>query len=201
MNIVLVRQGTRYPVQYVTMLQEMLAEHARGHVVWTLTDQKDTLGLVSPLRHRLPGWWSKIELFSPENRDLRPFLYLDLDTFVLDDISDILAWQPDRLAVLSDFNRSSTQQSAVMVVPDYDDGVWKAFRPEHMEQYRDGGDQDFIASVIPDAIRLQDHFAGLTSFKVHCKEGPVGRVISFHGQPKPHNCETKWVRDVWRRYG
>ncbi len=36
------------------------------------------------LKHGWPGWWAKMELYSPELPDLRdqPFLYLDLDTTV-----------------------------------------------------------------------------------------------------------------------
>jgi hypothetical protein len=28
---------------------------------------------------------------------------------------------------------------------------------------------------------------------------PVGaRVVYFHGEPKPDNCRTVWVKDAWR---
>lgn len=182
------------------MLTEMLEEHAKGYDVITLTDESETPGLILPLARGLPGWWSKIELFAPWNRFLRPFLYLDLDTYVLDDISDILEWRPDKLVMLSDFYVPKSLQSAVMVVPNYDDGIWDAFRPEHMEIHKNGGDQDFIASVVPDALRLQEHFGGITSYKVHGAD--TGRIVCFHGQPKPHTASDKhpWIKSVWNRY-
>lgn len=200
MNIVLVRQGTKYPPRYVKMLREMLKEHAYGARVWTLTDQADTPGDFVQLKHGLPGWWAKIEMFAPENRWLRPFLFLDLDTYVLGDIGDIIAWKPERLAVLSDFYTPEHQQSAMMVVPDYHDGIWGKFHRGVMDRHRDGGDQEFIEACVPNALRLQEVFDGLTSYKVHCKEGPVGRVVAFHGQPKPDSCEAPWVRDIWSRH-
>jgi len=200
-NIVLVRQGNAFPCRYVTMLIEMLEEHAKGHDVITLSDEPETPGLVVPLTQSLQGWWAKIELFAPWNRFLRPFLYLDLDTYVLGDISDILDWRPDRLAMLSDFYVPKALASGVMVVPEGEDWIWHRFN-QHKTHYLGmaGGDQDCLADCCPSAYRLQDHFGGITSYKVHGADS--GRIVCFHGQPKPHTASDKhpWVKGVWQRY-
>lgn len=181
-------------MRYLWMLRAMLPKHP----IWCLTDQDDGVPVYTrKMRSGLTGWWSKLELFAPHMRSLRPFLYLDLDTYVLGDLTDILSWKPDRLAMLADFNDPKRLASGMMVVPDYDDGIWFAFdRDKHTGMA--GGDQEFIASVVPDALKLQGHFDGIKSYKV---DGPnSGRVVCFHGEPKPHTAseEHHWVRDVWR---
>jgi hypothetical protein len=146
-----------------------------------------------------PGWWAKLGLFRPGLFTGR-ILYLDLDSVVVGDLSDLAAYAGP-FAMLSDFLRPVRPASGVMA---WDAGaeapraIWDAWMrdPEgHMHAHQGGGDQAFIRSVVGDGVdRLQDHVPGqLVSYKVHCKDGvPDGaRVVSAHGRPKPWDAEWR----------
>jgi hypothetical protein len=51
---------------------------------------------------------------------------------------------------------------------------------------------------------LQAAFPGLfVSFKKHCAPYPPAgsKVVIFHGEPRPHNCGSNWVKEVWKTGG
>lgn len=188
LEIVLVRQGTKFPKQYVGLFDDPL----------TLTDQWDTPGRTRPLRRLLPGWWSKMELFAPENESIRPCLFFDLDTYVLGDISDLL--QPfEGLGMLRDFNFPERPASGVMFVPRDTDRIWREWErcPQlHMDRAGRKGDQAFIGKFCDWFI--QDRFEGIVSYKKHARENPTGRIVCFHGFPKPHECDG-WAGEHWNK--
>lgn len=201
--IALVRQGTVYPGKYVDLLRSQVP----GATFVLLSDQPDYLDvpITVPLQAGLPGWWSKMELFAPWFQPYRPCLYLDLDTYVVGDISDILSFRPMDFWMLRDYIRPNGGQSAVMLIPEDTGTIWDAFSAGSkriMAQYRRPprvGDQAFLEQF--PFHRLQDQFDGLTSYRLHemNKNVPDGRVISFHGHPKPHECNG-WAGEVWQSF-
>ena len=58
----------------------------------TVDKEISVVGLtICPLPNKeWKGWWAKMNLFSPELKDLRPFLYIDLDTVVLKSIKSLI---------------------------------------------------------------------------------------------------------------
>lgn len=195
------RSGGEYRPEHVHALQYASAKHLPApHDFVCLTDMQkalrwegvDSIGLV----HNWPGWWSKLELFRPGMFEGR-VLYIDLDTVVTGDLSEIAAYAGP-FAMLSDFLRPVRPASGVMAW-DADAeparAIWDAWirDPEgHMDHPRGGGDQAFIRSVVGDEVdRLQDHAPGIVSYKVHCKDGlPAGAVLCCaHGRPKPWDPE------------
>lgn len=156
-----------------------------------------TGGRVQSRRPMWPGWWSKLELFRPGTFEGR-VLYLDLDTVIVGDLSDLAGYAGD-FAMLNDFLRPERPASGVMAWEaecDAAQAVWGAFArdPEqHIAEFRGGGDQEFIASVIfGREDRLQTLYPGqIVSYKVHCAGGvPDGaRVVCAHGRPKPWDAE------------
>ena len=138
-----------------------------------------------PLAHGWPGWWSKIEMFRP-GTFTGPVLYLDLDTIVLADVSDMAGGS---FAMLTDFNAPQRTASGVMAwTDDAPRVVYDAFLadPEgYMHRHQRGGDQAFIRRLV-DARRLQDEHDGIYSYKVHCTNGVPSdaRLVCLHGQPK-----------------
>lgn len=161
------------------------------------------------LTNDLPGWWSKIEIFDPEKIDDDIF-YLDLDVVVVGDISDII--KNEKLTMLSDFfYPKKTKNSAIMRIPhEQKHKVWDAFNryPElFMSRYKDGGDQEFISKMFPDANIWQDLLPGqIVSYKKHVihkklHEHATGngsvpentRIVCFHGKPRPWDCGESWV--------
>lgn len=194
-NVVVVRQGDKYGPEYPELLRKQVAENAdvpvRFKVLGNGTDA-DKL-----LVNSWPGWWSKLELFAPWNVDLRPCLFLDLDTYILGNIDDLVCFRPDRLTMLRDFNRPERGQSAIMAIPEDVGHIWSAFNQDPsgaMRRYP-GGDQAFLGQF-PMGF-LQDRFEGIYSYKVdRMQDAPRGRICCFHGKPKPHETEG-WAREVW----
>lgn len=153
------------------------------------------------------GWWSKMNMFSPELKELRPFLYLDLDTAVLKSIKALIPpeEQKDNFVTLRDFYRPKNLASGVMWVPDTPamdniHSVWSKKAKTHMRRYR--GDQNFIESITKPDIYWQDICKPdyITTFKpkgVWRTEFPAkSAVVCFHGVPRiPLAANTvEWVK-------
>lgn len=186
-----VRQGDLYGPEYVTALARQVEEHT-GEELITLTDRSDTPGQTKQMRHGFTGFWSKIELFAPDHEDIRPCFYLDLDTFVRRDIRDMLM-EPETLHLIRDFNVTTRANSGLMLIPKRVGSIWSAARKWPAQPV----DGDFLTTQ-PHAI-LQDRFDGIVSYKRHCKELPRGRVICFHGRPRPAEAKG-WAADYWKHY-
>lgn len=160
--------------------------------VVTLTDQEDTPSRRRKLRRNYQGWVSKMELFAPWNKDLRPCVYFDLDTYILWDVSDLLTMRPTDLWLIRDFYFPEKSNSGVMVIPEDTDEIWEAFLRDTSYPFKDG---DFL-NQFPHRI-LQDNYSGIVSYKADdCYDEPKGRVVCFHGVPKPHECKG-WAGEIW----
>lgn len=136
-----------------------------------------------------PSWWAKLALFEPGSFPLgERVLYLDLDTVVSGDLLDI-AVTPGAFCCLRDFYRPWGLGSGVMLwtAGTCDDIAeeWHALDRPRLS----GGDQMWIETRRPDAVRMQDRLPGqIVSYKRDCAAGipPGARLVCFHGQPRPH---------------
>jgi len=141
------------------------------------------------------GWWAKMNLYSPELKELRPFLYLDLDTAVLKSIKELVPpkEQQNKFVTLRDFYRPKNLASGLMWIPDtplidkiY--SIWKKATRTYMKKFK--GDQNFISSVAKADVYWQDicKHEYITTFKPNNKwrtEFPVNSaVVCFHGVPR-----------------
>lgn len=196
------RSGGEYNPRHAVALASQVKQHLPGAELICLSDVQVPGVQTIPLEHKWPGWWSKMELFSPKiEGDL---LYFDLDTVILGDISEII---PDKLTLLRDFYRDGLRreeglQSSMMYLPEEDRAeVWDVFarNPARaiMEYFR-GGDQAFLEKLYMDrAERWQDVHPGVVvSYKVHCRKGVPedAKVICFHGRPRP------WTVPEYKRF-
>lgn len=117
-----------------------------------------------PLRYNWPGWWSKMEIFSPLLPLNRRILYLDLDILIMDDLLYFLRFPAD-FAIGSMYGHPDVHRARKVsgVRPGYNSSVmafdnaqlireiWDKFNesPEHwMHNFR--GDQDFLQEFFPD---------------------------------------------------
>ncbi|MGI9506783.1 MAG: hypothetical protein ACR2RE_27395 [Geminicoccaceae bacterium] len=195
-SVVVVRQGNKYGPEYPEILRKQVAANTTAPTRFTVLG--DGFDADVTLASGWPGWWSKIELFAPWNADLRPCLFVDLDTFILGNIDDLVAFRPERLTMLRDFNAPERGQSAIMAIPLDTEEVWNKFaaNPDRSMKDYPGGDQAFLNA----ATRLdflQDRFEGIYSYKVHrLQDAPRGRICCWHGKPKPHECGG-WVKEIW----
>lgn len=203
-HIALVRSGRKYDTGYVRMLARMISENvSNAHNMVLFTDQCEDVGvsiMKAPLHMGWPGWWSKMELFAPWNAQYRPMLYFDLDTYVTGDIEDLMDFDTDDLWMLEDVYQKGCGQSAVMLIPRDTSEIWNRFALSAGEHMRNlVGDQDFLRKF-PMKF-LQSKFDGIVSYKADLKRGREkrGRVIFFHGEPKPHNVDG-WAGELWTEY-
>lgn len=210
LHICCVRAGDRFSPAYVNILfdsvRRNLADGFEGEFV-CFTDQPDDLdkGIkVRPLPHDLPGWWSKLGLFKP---GVFPegdrVLYFDLGCVITGRLDEIAAYDGP-FAILRDFYRPDGMQSAVMawqagLVDDKWDAYALAGLPQDFTYGGTWGDQAWIESVQPEAVRLQDVFPGaFASFKQIAGPPEKASVVVFHGYPKPDDIANGWVPEVWK---
>ena len=145
------------------------------------------------LKYNWGSWWSKLELFRPDIP--RPFIYVDLDSFILGDISALLGetlicreWHPN-------ISGCGKVQSSLIAVNEYREDIWETFieRPEHWMQAN--GDQNFLEKFPWEFI--QDKYPDMVgSFKLHNREKPIHRVVTYHGHPKQKDA-VGWSQDLW----
>lgn len=167
---------------------------------------------VLPLKHDIPGWWSKIEAFGIQG----PVLYLDLDTVIVGDLTPlaeaILSLRKEQILMLRRFRKPGWASGIMGWTRDWSwlldlflaqekrfirqDKGW-SMRVKHgnldVSHYR--GDQEWIEARLNERledirrIAAQDVCPGIYSYKHHVrgnKEMPVdARIICFHGHPRP----------------
>lgn len=193
------RSGGEYKPEHVLRLQRQVKAQLSGADFWCLSDVEIPGVQTLPLKYDWPGWWSKLELLRPSIKGW--MLYLDLDTSVVGDLSDIASLEG--LTIMRDAYRPDGLQSSIMLLPEHlRHQVWHHWidKPDHwMHVYRKGGDQAFLERFWLDrANRFQDEVPGqVVSYKVNVRKAtsrrefgdgtiPEGaRVVCFHGLPRP----------------
>lgn len=191
-TIAFVRQGDKYGPEYTENLLKQIIHHTHKDLDFmVLGDGSDA---TVKLETNATGWWSKLELFRPSLKQFRPFTYIDLDSLITGDISDLYAedafyickeWMPGA--------KESKRQSSVMIIPKDVDHIWDAYQKINLNDY--SGDQDFL-EIFPHKI-IQEHFLGYVgSYKIHNIAQPVNRIVTFHGRPKPKDA-AGWPKELW----
>lgn len=184
------KSGGIYDTTWVARLRDGVARHMPiAHRFVCLSDVDVPCDRI-PLVHGWPGWWSKVEAFRLEG----PVLFLDLDTAIVGDLSDIAlqadAWE---FTLLRDFYRLGDGLGSGVMGWNVDTTpLYEAFaaRPSFWQtKIGSRGDQGFIEeNVLLDGVaRWQDRCDGqIVSYKIHCRSGipPDARVVCLHGLPK-----------------
>lgn len=212
LNVVCVQVGNYCGrgAEYVNNLLDMVSRHMPTDMEWRfvcLTD--DPTGLhenihVIPCPNNVRGWWAKLYLFSPGILPAGRTLYFDLDTVIPGRLDD-LANYGGQFAILRDFASGRGYGSGVMAWANgYGADIWQSWVDAGQPEVA-GGDQAWIERVISRADILQDLYPRqIVSYKVDKSEewAPDGaRVVCFHGIPRPHQIDSGWVPQVWRRGG
>ena len=168
------------------------------------------------------GWWYKLEIFAKQHNLQGKNLYVDLDVIIIKDLK--IFWDliiTNSLYICRDFNRQflPTYQACNSSVMgwsnnsfDYLNDKFIAKSKEIMSKYR--GDQDYIQMYADSKIFWPDDLA--MSWKWECwRRGKIGsanyksekpqtfikqntRILVFHGQPKPENCEDARMVALWK---
>lgn len=208
------RMGGEFKPEHVSRLYASVLKHwpeGRPRFV-AFTDAPDAAALggcdcctahrpeVRPLVHRWFKWWAKMEMFAPEHDDLGTVLYIDLDTIVVGDLTDLAAVA--EMTLLRDFYRGERLQSGLMMLtPAARARTWVRWIEDpakHARAHR--GDGEFLHSIWNGRAKVwQDELPGqVVSYKVDVKSRGVpkdARVICFHGRPRPWDIPRLWKED------
>jgi hypothetical protein len=205
------KSGGVYDVSYVKNLGNALKRHVTVPFDFVcLTDMYIPANICKSIKLKCnyPGWWSKIELFTPDIIHTDRIVFFDLDTLIVGNIDHILL-KKDEFIGLFPFNRAQRMRGgfASGVMSWKNNGLFSYIASEfdsekHIEKFH--GDQDYINYILRrhklKEISLLTNQEGIYSYKKHCKlESPKdAKVICFHGAPRIHNLKIPLVTENWK---
>ena len=189
---------------------ELIARHINGKwksaqrpriiCLWDQASQHYDLGNVEiiPFSTNQPGTWSRIHLYSPEMEQYRPFLYVDLDTAIIQSLENIfdLVKDESNFIALEDFWQKNQLATGLVWFPKNNpkiQKVWDAFRG------KEGARMDvFLRRVIKVDAYWQNLTKTIYDFKPSSKrlltEIPANaNLICFHGKPRIFEADVPWV--------
>ena len=157
-----------------------------------------------PLKNTWPGTWSRMVLYSPEMEQYRPFLYVDLDTIIVNSLENIfdLVKDPSKFITLEDFYQSGKLATGLVWVPANSAKVSKIWKGWERSSVKGKRMDYFLRKVLyPDAFWQQltntiYNFKSVPRKKL--LEIPKGtNLICFHGNPRIYDAvdEIGWVRE------
>lgn len=197
MKIVCVHWGSKYKVEYVNTLNNMIKRHSDAELICLSDSFEGKDCEVMMLEKGFTGWWNKIQLFRKDFLKGERFLYLDLDIVITENISNILN-RPEKFVTIKDWIYNTYNSSAMLMTGGEHAHVYDLFvkDPEKAMKACPEGDQQFITSYVEGEIFSNKDFA---SFRMSGSEGaPKAAVTVFHGRPNPHEVKGTWVEKHWR---
>ena len=209
--LVLKTGGEIYDHRYVNALAKSIkANITIDHELVCLTDDatgiSNNVDRIIPLTNDYPTWWSKIELFKPNQFTTKHVFYMDLDTLVVGNIDDIMSYDGD-FTGLRDFYSMHSLGSGIMAWnPSLTNNIYTEFVKKSRSiivNYREG-DQRWIDEHKPSLEWIQDIYPNkIVSFKKHCMKNneinvpDSARIICFHGNPRPHTIKHDAITKHW----
>jgi len=208
--VVVLRSGGDFSFRDV----ELIARHINGKwqsevrpriiCLWDNASQKYDLGNfeVVPLSNDYPKWWSRMMLYSPEMEQYRPFLYIDLDTVIVNSLEKIfeLVKNPSLFITLEDFYQKGQLATGLAWIPANSvkiNAIWKAWQRQGVGP---GRMDKFLRKVVQQDMFWQN----LTKTIYDAKPKHVGvltnipadaDLLCFHGKPRIHDTiNIPWVR-------
>lgn len=221
-HFVMVRVGTAYGPEYVSILADMIARNASlldEFAIWCVTDQPDELpegvGYIPADPSIPPSYWAKLQLFSPAMpwAPGERIVYFDLDVCITGRLEDMV----ERKGIIRDWNWPCFNSSVMVWDHGEHEAAWDLFSRQVMDApigvvpadllplgVANGGDQEWL-TYLDKTGQDPDVWAVLPpswclSYRKHAKAWPPNgcKVVVFHGQPKPPDVEGGWVEQTWR---
>lgn len=186
------KRSEDYDIDYVEKMLERLEKTDNDRFNIEILSDIEEIATI-PLTDNLPGWWSKVELFKPDQFE-GSVLYLDLDTIVLGDLEPYFQ---EEFTMLSDFRWPEMATSGVLswsgdyshIYDNWDESFIDTYTiPSHW------GDGAYINYMLGNCgRRFQDLFPGkITSHKEHTEmERAMSDIVCYHGEPRPR--DTMWT--------
>jgi uncharacterized Rossmann fold enzyme len=213
-HVVFVRVGTKYSPEYVRILSDMLARNLseRADIIpWCITDDPDSLPEdVEAIAHdpSYPGWWAKLQLFSPDMPwdEGDRIAYFDLDVAITGRLEKLvehkgiikdIAWPGFNSSVMV-WDHGEHRQIWDLFTLDMIDKPSEALKELLPKGQVNGGDQEWITHIAPEFPLLPTEWCA--SYRWQAKDWPTAdaKVVLFHGDPKPHTITEGWVPQIWK---
>jgi len=155
-----------------------------------------------PLKDNLPGTWARMILYSPEMDKYRPFLYIDIDTVIIQSLEKVfdLVQNKDQYITLEDFWQKGMLATGLVWFPKNTQKtktVWNKFKMPI------GKRMDYFLRkwIKPDQF-WQNLTDTIFDFKLKKNEfldtiPENANLICFHGKPRIPEAalKIKWVLD------
>ena len=164
MNFCCVYYGTKYKVEYVQNLYNMVQRNLTiPHNFVCFTDdirlhKKVTGDIICRKFHHdnYEGWWNKMQLFSPQSELDGVNFYLDLDVVILENIDKFITYsKEDEFSVTRDFSYATKGwNSSVMKWNNATETerIWDGFIADKSRFMQLQGDQNVISALTTDII-------------------------------------------------
>lgn len=201
------RSGGDFSPEWVYALKRGLNEHLPEHRFICLTDVPAIPNTwARPLRYDWRGWWAKMMLFDPKVfKSGDPVFYMDLDTLIEDDPSDIASY-PGELGMIKAWRRNIYQSGVMVFRPgEMTRAIWEAWieDPAH-NMRRARGDGEWLNRFLrergtePDDLRAL-YPGQIVSYKIHSRDvAPEGaRLVLGHGRPRFSSPRAGWAHERW----
>jgi len=158
---------------------------------------------IHPLTNDYPGTWSRMQLYSPIMDEFRPFLYVDLDTVIVQSLENIfdLVKDESKFITLEDFWQPKQLATGLVWFPDNlkkTGEVWTKW----MDSNQAFGFRmdNFLRQVVKPDLFWQQLTNTIYDFKpkknVYLNEIPENaNLICFHGKPRIRECSVEWVKN------
>jgi hypothetical protein len=201
---------------------ELIARHIHGKwgsevkpriiCLWDKASVSYDLGNIEfiPLTNSWPGTWSRMQLYSPEMEQYRPFLYIDLDTAIFNSLEHIfdLIKDTSKYIALEDFWQKGELATPLVWFPAQSDKIRKVW--EAWQKVKNNGLGFRMDYFLRKAIKADIFWQQLTNtiydFKPHrgvnlTSIPPDANLVCFHGKPRIHEAaeHVRWVDEYVRR--
>jgi len=153
------------------------------------------------------GWMSLMEMYHPDLCTGKRFT-VGLDTIITGPLDDIFEYEA-KIAVCTDPLIPKTICNAVTTCNDeFCEEFWNYWLENEYQVIREcellGAPSEMVLlrQLYSHSPRLDTIFKGrILSYKVHIKDHwervKDSSIIYFHGEPKPHQIDEKWIKENW----
>jgi hypothetical protein len=207
--VLVLRSGGDFTFKDVELLTKHIHLKWKGEFrprvicIWDKAKRQYDLGNLTliPMTNTYPGTWSRIQLYSPEMEQFRPFLYVDLDTAIIQSIENIfgLVKNDNEFIPLEDFYQKGLLATGLVWFPKQCQGisdVWEMFKKTGVTGKR----MDFlIRRCIKPKVYWQQLTNSIVDFKPKKKNlletiDKSCNIVCFHGKPRIFDTNIDWVK-------
>jgi len=165
LNVLCVRFGNRYGIEYVKILRNMVSRHLTSSYQFVcLTDDPTPIDgvrlIIQPNVNYSKGWWHKDHMFDPSLPLEGRILYFDLDIVICNNIDKLVTFDEKSFIGILDFNRkfasnwNCLNSSTMLWNHKEQSKVWEEFKKDPKSAQRLHGDQDWIWKISRSDIKF-----------------------------------------------